>query len=418
MDVTGGQQGQLRILPSGYYNQENCLSNKGGMSDIYRISAGLVDKVPKDTRAVRLSEVVETEWFRTALQIKDGPSHIPFSYYPSRNAGNFIIFGKEYPVRDLELKLFLSALYEGQVLADLQGTPYVVESPGYAICLNSDGELFCSISLRHLPGKTLNALGENGNLSLFRTARAIAHTGKALAAIKSRGFVHRDVKPSNIMYDPNAEATTVIDFGVAKCINGYASTENPAIPELYKLLLGSFDKDEAGFIRGTPLYLSPEQVRGDDSYVGIDEFALGLTAFNLLTGGRHAFQNQGIDLFIDKANYSNNTTRSSIIDRLRAQGRDYQREQLPDDLVDAIKILLDESTENRIFAPVVEAAGNVAAQEKTLSLPHLRLAETAEVPTELNLVNRVGHITSDRTEPTQRRGLITDLLSPIVRRRD
>lgn len=92
---------------------------------------------------------------------------------------------------------------------------------------------------------------------------------RALAHAHSLGIVHRDVKPHNVMLDENNEPQ-LMDFGLAKRLDDESTLTTD------------------GAILGTPAYMAPEQVRGDNSQVGptADQYAVGTILYELLSGQR------------------------------------------------------------------------------------------------------------------------------------
>ena len=94
----------------------------------------------------------------------------------------------------------------------------------------------------------------------LETARGLA---RALEHIHSLGIVHRDIKPDNVNIDPNGKVK-LMDFGIAKS--------------------QSFNITRAGFTLGTPSYMAPEQVRGQQVTPLVDIYAFGLVLIELLTG--------------------------------------------------------------------------------------------------------------------------------------
>jgi len=107
----------------------------------------------------------------------------------------------------------------------------------------------------------------------------------AIAYAHSRGVIHRDLKPGNIMLGPYGE-TLVVDWGLAKALG--RSDPGPS-PEERKLVSGSMSdasQTEPGSVLGTPAYMSPEQAQGDLHSLGprSDVYSLGATLYTLLTG--------------------------------------------------------------------------------------------------------------------------------------
>ena len=107
--------------------------------------------------------------------------------------------------------------------------------------------------------------------SISRWLLAVA---EALDYIHTQGFVHRDVKPGNILFDTQGHAF-LSDFGVAKVL---ASAKNPAPSQT--AMTG------AGMVLGTPEYMAPELIMGDQFDGRVDQYALAITVYELLCGRR------------------------------------------------------------------------------------------------------------------------------------
>jgi eukaryotic-like serine/threonine-protein kinase len=115
----------------------------------------------------------------------------------------------------------------------------------------------------------------------------------AVAYAHSRGVLHRDLKPGNIMLGPYGE-TLVVDWGLAKPVGGVSSGEDASGdassltdgPIRLSGLSGSAAETVAGSPIGTPAYASPEQVTGAKERLGpaTDIYGLGATLYALLTG--------------------------------------------------------------------------------------------------------------------------------------
>src|SRR5262249_17808615 len=104
---------------------------------------------------------------------------------------------------------------------------------------------------------------------------------QAVAYAHSRGVLHRDLKPGNVMLGPFGE-TLVLDWGLAKVLGsaqGAAGAEGPL------RLAGPDGAATLGAV-GTPAYMSPEQAAGRAEELGptTDVYGLGATLYELLTG--------------------------------------------------------------------------------------------------------------------------------------
>jgi eukaryotic-like serine/threonine-protein kinase len=132
-----------------------------------------------------------------------------------------------------------------------------------------DGTPFFTMPL--VQGTTLRALVErSGRLAPARVAEVLARICDVLAAAVAKGFVHGDLKPSNVMLGAGGDVT-VLDFGLSTPIG---TVQRP-----------SFDP---GGLIGTPAYLAPEVLRGSGLSERSELYAVGLVGYWLLTG-RHAF---------------------------------------------------------------------------------------------------------------------------------
>ncbi len=116
-------------------------------------------------------------------------------------------------------------------------------------------------------GPTLGQRTQTGPLAPEEVGRIGAQMADALAYAHGAGVVHRDVKPGNVLLGKDGR-TRLADFGIARLIGD------------------TVRHTKTGHAIGTPAYLSPEQVRGDDVTPAVDVYSLGLVLLEALTGER------------------------------------------------------------------------------------------------------------------------------------
>ncbi len=144
-----------------------------------------------------------------------------------------------------------------------------------------DGRAF--IAMEFLDGETLRSHIHGQALPLEEILRLGIQIADALDAAHSEGIIHRDIKPANVFVTKRGQAK-VLDFGLAKLVpKGVAAgADADSAGE------SSDSTSIVGIISGTPSYMSPEQVRGDNLDPRTDIFSLGLLLYEMATG-RQAF---------------------------------------------------------------------------------------------------------------------------------
>ena len=137
-----------------------------------------------------------------------------------------------------------------------------------------DGRTF--VVMEFLDGESLaECLARETRLPEQRLLRIVAQAANALAAAHAKGIVHRDIKPENLflLQRKDADFVKVVDFGISKSLR--ASDEQEETTRL----------TQTGMVLGTPLYMSPEQARGDDEVdQRVDIWALGVILYEAATG--------------------------------------------------------------------------------------------------------------------------------------
>jgi serine/threonine protein kinase len=153
-------------------------------------------------------------------------------------------------------------LQEARALAKLGGHENLVQV--HDIVEDAEGD--DHIIMEFVDGASLaQRMREGPPLSLSESLRATRDAARALQRAHDSGIVHRDIKPSNIMLTPSGVAK-VMDFGVAR-VQGAAAVNTAS-----------------GQMVGTPLYMSPEQIRGKGVDGRSDIYSLSVMLYHLVCG--------------------------------------------------------------------------------------------------------------------------------------
>ena len=123
----------------------------------------------------------------------------------------------------------------------------------------------CYIAMELLKGKDLVPFTKQGNiLPIQKVASIVARVADALGYAHRQNVVHRDVKPANVMYEPESDVVKVTDFGIARITDS--------------------SKTKTGMVLGTPSYMSPEQLQGQKIDGRSDLFSLAVSLYQLACG--------------------------------------------------------------------------------------------------------------------------------------
>jgi len=134
-----------------------------------------------------------------------------------------------------------------------------------------DGSIY--LLMEKLEGEPLDAVLSHGPLPAGAAAFLVAEAARGLEAAHHKGLVHRDIKPANLFltWQGDAPLLKVLDFGLAKL----------------DASLGELAVTQSGTTLGTPLYMSPEQMRGARHVdARTDVYALGVVLYESLSGNR------------------------------------------------------------------------------------------------------------------------------------
>jgi serine/threonine protein kinase len=118
-------------------------------------------------------------------------------------------------------------------------------------------------------------LHREGRIEPSRASRILSAVCGAIDAAHAAGVLHRDLKPENILLPGGEVEAKVLDFGVAKLVEGRHG-DAPVEPQATLTV--------AGTIVGTPAYMAPEQLRAGPPDARTDVFALGVIAYEMLSG--------------------------------------------------------------------------------------------------------------------------------------
>jgi serine/threonine-protein kinase len=127
-----------------------------------------------------------------------------------------------------------------------------------------DGMYF--ITMEYVEGTSVRALiDERGRLPVHATLPIAKQLCRALEVAHEQGIIHRDVKPHNMVLAPDG-VLKVMDFGIAR------------------LLVGAQGVTQTGMVVGTPEYMAPEQLLGEDVDARADIYSVGVVVYECLTG--------------------------------------------------------------------------------------------------------------------------------------
>lgn len=207
---------------------------------------------------------------------------------PGTRIGHFVIqsplgaggLGVVYLAEDLQLQRkvalkFLSA----RLVTDDSATRRLLREARIAAALDhpniaavyeiGEWESTPYIALAYCAGATVKQRLAAGPLPLPEALSIISQIAAGLAHAHAAGVVHRDLKPANVMLGPDGHVR-ILDFGLARLSSPDGPTETKLTTD--------------GDTLGTIAYMAPEQVRGEPVDAAADMWALGVTAYEMLTG--------------------------------------------------------------------------------------------------------------------------------------
>src|SRR5262249_48404925 len=198
-------------------------------------------------------------------------------------------------------------LLEAEITGSLEH-PGIV--PVYSLGAYPDGRPF--YAMRFIRGETLKeAVDRWMSSSASESERALQYRQllarfmaacHAIAYAHSRGVLHRDVKPANIMLGPYGE-TLVVDWGLAKAV-GKGELSGSEDQVLAPASVSASTPTRVGAVLGTPQFMSPEQASGLLEHLGpaSDVYSLGATLYYMLTG-QSAFESPDVFHILDNVSH-------------------------------------------------------------------------------------------------------------------
>ncbi|HEU4613830.1 MAG TPA: serine/threonine-protein kinase [Kofleriaceae bacterium] len=244
-----------------------------------------------------------------------------------------------------------------------------IQHPGvvaiYAVGELADGRPY--LAMQHVAGEPLDKILADGPLPAVRALRIARQIASALSETHAAEVVHRDLKPTNIMWrrDRNGDdRITIVDFGIAVCKPGNADATRLT----------------SGGLIGTPHYMSPEQAHGEQVDARADLYALGCLLFELVTGAP-PFEGSGFEVLLAHLGRpaplpsEKNREVPEVIDRLCAALMRKKPDERPQH-ADEVVALID--------AALLELAGHASAAlpapAKRPSKPRRTVATVLDLP--------------------------------------
>ncbi len=237
---------------------------------------------------------------------------------------------------------------EVEVFAALQH-PHILPIYDYG---EANGSPF--IVMAYIRGGTLGDLIARGPMPLPEVVRLTKQMAQALDFAHSKGIIHRDFKPGNVLIDEQGN-TYLADFGLAKVMESNSNITGTSI-------------------LGTPAYMAPEQASSDPLTHAIDIYALGVTLYNMLTG---------------KAPYAASTASAALVAHIVQPIPNILKENpdLPPALQTVVQKALAKKPDDRY-----QTAGELARDLETVLMGGGSVPQITTQKSGLLMTNMIGHV--------------------------
>jgi eukaryotic-like serine/threonine-protein kinase len=232
---------------------------------------------PKTMPMDQIPQVVETDLTgqtlnnRYAVEEKIGEGGFGAVYRARQTQMNRVVALKVLHARMAKDPQVIGRFRREAQASSLLRAPHTVQV--YDFDQTPEGVMYLAMEM--LQGESLHAvLHDAGTLEPVRVARILDGIAESLGEAHGHGIVHRDIKPENIFLEPrpSADFVKVLDFGIAKIVTGDGGNAGPALTAVGQTL-------------GTLEYMSPEQLMGQQLDGRSDLYAIGVLAYEMLTGG-------------------------------------------------------------------------------------------------------------------------------------
>jgi serine/threonine protein kinase len=275
------------------------------------------------------------------------------------------LIGKRVAVKVLlekyaQREAIVKRLKQEAQLASSIGNEHIIDITDFGT--TEDGRTF--VVMEFLDGESLaECLARESKLSEQRILRIVQQAASALGAAHAKGIVHRDIKPENLFLLRRKEQdfVKVVDFGISKSLRATDEQE-----ETQRLT-------QTGMVLGTPLYMSPEQARGDDELDHrVDLYALGVIMYEAATGRVPFSGNNYLSVISQVLNESPKPPREirpELTDEfeaivLKAMAKDRRdRYKTADEMVADLSAVLDDPTHSTERAKITGPRKKIAAKQ-------------------------------------------------------